>query len=291
MSTPIYPHDTLTAVTRRDVLKTLSAGALVLVVPSIGVSAALKGALINHISYMSTDYKKTRDFYVDLLGFQASDEDDKQLYIWAGNELISAKNTPAATTPRMDHLGLTVDPWNAVDVQAVLKGRGLPATMSANDPHDPAGPNQSIFTRDPFGYTVQLGPKGMEQKPAPVASHSPLKAVGVNHLSYQCADYTKVRNFYTELLGATVSKDDGKQAYLWFGDAYIVVRNNADGSPRPLIYHFGWTLANWDNQRVIDELKKRGLEAQPDANKLSVMTKDLNGYPLQLCSKDLEKHP
>ncbi len=276
---------------RREVLKTLSLGALAAVVPGMPAATALKGTLINHISYESVDYKKTRDFYIDLLGFQVSDEDDKQLYVWAGAALISAKNKPAAKTPSMDHLGITVDPWNSENVQAALKERGLPARQASGDPHDPTGPNQTIFTRDPFGYNVQLGPKDLEQKPAPVPSHAPLKAVGINHVSYQCADYQKVRDFYKDLLGVLVSNDDGKQAYLWFGDAYIVVRNNADHSPKPVIDHFGWTVANWDASRVVDTLKKRGLEASPDAKGLSVMTKDLNGYPLQLCSKDLEKRP
>src|SRR5215467_4585176 len=153
---------------RRRFLKTIAIGTVAAGIPRTASAANLKGTLINHISYQSADYHKTRDFYVDLFGFQASDEDDKQLYIWAGDALISAKNTPAARIPLMDHLGITVDPWNPAAVEAALKERSLPVRRSAGDPHDPAGPNQSIFTRDPFGYTVQLGPKDMEKKPAPV---------------------------------------------------------------------------------------------------------------------------
>jgi hypothetical protein len=39
------------------------------------------------------------------------------------------------------------------------------------------------------------------------------------------------------------------------------------------------------------ELKKRGLEARPDATGKSILTKDLNGFPLQLCSQDLVRRP
>src|SRR5438105_1581898 len=120
---------------RRQVLKGLALGMAATGMPTAAVAKSLRGTLINHISYQSTDYKKTRDFYVDLLGFQASDEDDKQLYIWAGDALISAKNTPAARTPVMDHLGITVDPWDLNAVQAALKERGLMARMSSNDSH------------------------------------------------------------------------------------------------------------------------------------------------------------
>jgi catechol 2,3-dioxygenase-like lactoylglutathione lyase family enzyme len=274
---------------RRQLLKNIAIGAAVAGVPALGAAKGLHGTLINHVSYQSADYKKTRDFYVDLFGFQLSEEDDKQLYLWAGDALISAKNTPVAQAPSIDHFGLTVDPWDLNTVEGALKERGLIARVSRNDPHDSSG--KSAFTRDPNGYNLQLGAKDLEIKPAPFASRASMKAVGINHISYQCADYKKTRDFYAELLGVPVSKDDGKQAYLWFGDAFMVVRNSADGNIKPIIDHVAWTLADWDKDRISAELKKHGLEARADAAGKSIMTKDLNGYPLQLCSKDLEKRP
>ena len=247
---------------RRQFLKNIAIGTAAISLPARGAGASLKGTAINHVSYQSHDYKKTRDFYVDLFGFQLSDKDDKQLYLWAGDALISAKNTPTTQAPFIDHFGLTVEPWDLKSVEAALKQRGLMARVSRNDPHD--AQEKSAFTRDPNGYNLQLGARDLEIKPAAVASRAPLKAVGINHISYQCADYRKTRDFYVELLGAAVSKDDGKQAHLWFGDAFIVVRNSADGSTRPLIDHVAWTLADWDIDRVSGELKKHGLDARPD---------------------------
>jgi catechol 2,3-dioxygenase-like lactoylglutathione lyase family enzyme len=273
---------------RRQLMKKIAAGTLA-ALPGFGAGKRLSGTAINHVSYESTDYKKTRDFYVGLFGFQVSEEDDKQLYLWAGDSLISAKNTPKVVAPRIDHFGLTVDPWDLSSVEAALNERRLIARVSRNDPHD--AQQKSAFTRDPNGYTLQLGAKDLETRPAPIASRAPLKAVAVNHISYQCADYKKTRDFYSELLGVAVSNDDGKQAYLWFGDAFMVVRNSPDGSKQPLIDHVAWTLADWDKDRVTAELKKHGLDARPDAAGKSIMTKDLNGYPLQLCSYDLEKRP
>ncbi|HVB38458.1 MAG TPA: VOC family protein, partial [Vicinamibacterales bacterium] len=79
---------------RRQLLKVLAAAAAVAGLPSLALAESLKGTLINHVSYESADYNKTRDFYRDLFGFQVSDEDDRQLFLWAGDALISAKNTP-----------------------------------------------------------------------------------------------------------------------------------------------------------------------------------------------------
>lgn len=53
--------------------------------------------------------------------------------------------------------------------------------------------------------------------PAVAAEGQGFKAVTVNHISYQVADYTKTRDFYRDLLGMTVSHDDGKQCYMSFG--------------------------------------------------------------------------
>jgi catechol 2,3-dioxygenase-like lactoylglutathione lyase family enzyme len=271
---------------RRQLLKNIAITA-VAGLPALGAGKGLRGTAINHVSYQSADYKKTRDFYIDLLGFQVSDEDDKQLYLWAGDTLISAKNSPATKVPVIDHFGFTVEPWDLESVEAALKERGLMVRVSRNDPHDAAG--KSAFTRDPNGYNLQLCARDLETKPAPASSRAPLKAVGIDHISYQCADYGKTRDFYTELLGVPVSKDDGQQAYLRFGDAFMVVRNGASGSAAPLIDHVAWRLADWDRDRVSAELKKHGLEARPDATGQSIATTDINGYPLLLCGTELKK--
>jgi len=277
---------------RRHFLGSLALGAIASGLHAEAAPTPLKGTAINHISYQSADYDKTRDFYVDLLGFQVSDEDDKQLYLWAGNRdmVISAKHSPPTTAPRMDHFGFTLEDYDMPTVKASLQDRGLPATLSQGDPHDPDGKNKTVFTRDPNGYTVQLCPSwDATGKPAPVVSHSPMKAVGINHFSYQCADYKKTLDFYVQLLDAKVSSDDGKQAYLWLGDSFVWFRNSTSGSARPLIDYFAWTVADWNANKVAAELKHRSLEAQIDPNGKSVLTKDLNGYPLLLCSKDFAK--
>ena len=273
------------ALSRRQLLKTLAFGAGIAARATRLIAArSLRGAAINHVSYASADYRKTRDFYVDLFGFQLSEEDDKQLYLWAGDALISAKNTPAVHEPFIDHFGLTVAPWDLQVVEAVLQERGLIARVSRNDPHDTQG--KSAFTRDPNGFNLQLGAPDLEVRPAPAATRAPLQAIGVNHISYLCRDYKTTRDFYTDLLGVPVSNDDGKQAYLWFGEAFMVIRNSADATAKPAIDHVAWTLANWDPRRISAALKQHGLTAQPDASGKSILTEDVNGYPLELCSHD-----
>ena len=277
------------ALSRRQLLQFVTVAIAGARLTPLAAARRLSGTAINHVSYASTDYKKTRDFYVDLLGFQVSEEDDKQLYLWAGDALISAKNTPAIQAPFIDHFGLTVDPWDLSSVEAILRERGLPARVSRNDPHDTQG--KSAFTKDVNGFNLQLGARDLETRPAPAAARAALKAVGLNHISYMCADYRKTRDFYADLLGVSVSHDDGTQAYLWFGDAFMVVKNGGGGGAPAVVDHVAWTLANWDVRRVSDTLKAHGLDARPDAGGNSILTTDVNAYPLQLCSRDLVNKP
>jgi len=116
------------------------------------------------------------------------------------------------------------------------------------------------------------------------------KAVTVNHISYQVADYTKTRDFYVDLLGMKVACDDGKnQCYLNFGNTFLLPRNirpGRGGEERkpPIVDHIAYTIEDWDKDRVGDELKRRGLNPTPDTDN-SYHVKDPDGFNLQISGK------
>jgi catechol 2,3-dioxygenase-like lactoylglutathione lyase family enzyme len=111
------------------------------------------------------------------------------------------------------------------------------------------------------------------------------KAVTVNHISYQVADYAKTRDFYADLFGMKVSHDDGKQCFLAFGDTFLIPRNHDSNTPR--IDHIAYTIDNWDKNAVEAELKRRGLDPQPDTEN-SFHVKDPNGFDLQISGKEMK---
>jgi Glyoxalase/Bleomycin resistance protein/Dioxygenase superfamily len=47
---------------------------------------------VNHISYEVNDYKKVRDFYVDLLGMKVTEDDGKQCRLVFGNNMLIPRN-------------------------------------------------------------------------------------------------------------------------------------------------------------------------------------------------------
>jgi hypothetical protein len=71
----------------------------------------------------------------------------------------------------------------------------------------------------------------------------------------------------------------------------MVVRSHPDRRARPVVDRVAWTLADWDPNRVLAVLKSHGLDAGQDALGKSILTKDLNGYPLELCRRDLASKP
>jgi catechol 2,3-dioxygenase-like lactoylglutathione lyase family enzyme len=121
--------------------------------------------------------------------------------------------------------------------------------------------------------------------PTVAADGKGFKAITVNHISYQVADYAKIRDFYADLLGMKVSQDDGKQCFLSFGDTFIIPRNRPTGTPR--IDHIAYTIDNWNKDAVEAELKRRGLQPRPDT-KNSFHVKDPEGFDLQISGKEMK---
>jgi catechol 2,3-dioxygenase-like lactoylglutathione lyase family enzyme len=123
--------------------------------------------------------------------------------------------------------------------------------------------------------------------PAVGADGKGFKAVTVNHISYQVADYAKTRDFYAELLGMGVKQDTGRQCYLTFGDSFLLPRNARAGAATPRIDHVAYTIETWDKDAVEAELRRRGMEPRPDTPD-SFHVKDPDGFDLQISGKNMK---
>jgi catechol 2,3-dioxygenase-like lactoylglutathione lyase family enzyme len=113
------------------------------------------------------------------------------------------------------------------------------------------------------------------------------KAVTVNHISYQVADYAKTRDFYVDLLGMKVSGDTGRQCNLSFGDTFLLPRNARQGVQTPHVDHIAYTIETWNQADVKAELERRGLTAREDTVN-SYHVKDPDGFDLQISGKDMK---
>jgi catechol 2,3-dioxygenase-like lactoylglutathione lyase family enzyme len=163
--------------------------------------------------------------------------------------------------------------------------------------------------------------------PSPAAGgRGTLRTLLVNHISYGCPDYRPARDFYSEVMGMELAtpapnpNNNGRpvtQATLTIGtrgttppgspagtpNPFIIVRNGrgtqepgggirgGEAMPPPpvkaVIDHIAYTIADWDQKRVLEILKKRGLRArnmteprEDTVNSYHVM--DPHGYDVQI---------
>jgi catechol 2,3-dioxygenase-like lactoylglutathione lyase family enzyme len=120
------------------------------------------------------------------------------------------------------------------------------------------------------------------------------KALGVDHISYQVSDYKRTRDFYVDLLGMTVSRENANfsSCELTFGDSMLVVRNRPaqpEQSSTPRVDHFSFRVEDWETDRVKAELERRGFKPRLDTggptgppNYASFHVEDPDGFDLQI---------
>ena len=138
---------------RRQLIKSLSftAAAAAGIAPATQAAAKpLEALYVNHISYEVPDYKKVRDFYVDLLGMKVTEDDGKGCRLVFGNNILIPRTRGAGGPGRVDHIAYTITNWDAEkeNIEADLKRRGLEYRGSAKT---------SFQVKDPGGLGVQFG--------------------------------------------------------------------------------------------------------------------------------------
>ena len=143
----------------------------------------------------------------------------------------------------------------------------------------------------------------------------------LDHISFAVTDYRRSAAFYRDLMGWTVSNDNGtSQATLDInGIGEIIIRNRrepnssaaagapgsaapagagaagasgAAGGQRPpvtgVVNHISWGIEPWDTQKVEAELKRRGLNPRPDMvgdDFKSYHVLDPDGWDLQISNQ------
>jgi catechol 2,3-dioxygenase-like lactoylglutathione lyase family enzyme len=116
---------------------------------------------LDHISYQVTDYKRTRDFYADLMGMKVTDDNGiSQVQLHFGDAMLLARNRrqrpgePVDPNPKplVDHIAYAIDNWDTDRVKAELERRGLKPRLDTG-----GGPNYvSFHVPDPDGFDLQI---------------------------------------------------------------------------------------------------------------------------------------
>src|SRR5262245_31337945 len=185
-----------------------------------------------------------------------------------------------------------------------IAAASIAAILSASLTTSPTALAQGRCMR---GYGTQGCP--LDEKTAtapikPVFEPTGWTTIGLDHITWQVADYKSEAAFYVALMGWTLRSDDGTQAVLDIGNwGTAIFKQRAatpadagaapaggggrgrGGASNATVTSFCFDIAPWDAKTVEAELKKRGLTpiAENDGKGFeSFHVKDPDGFDLQI---------
>ena len=154
---------------RRQLIQSLALAAVAAAAPADAAAQGQRGfrtTRLDHLSYQVGDYKRTRDFYSDLMGMSVVGDDGKgycQLQygeshgVGARARSFIGVRTRAADAPagRFDHVAFSIDDWDTDRVKGELERRGLKPRLQPGGAGDT--PNYvSFHVEDPDGVGIQI---------------------------------------------------------------------------------------------------------------------------------------
>jgi len=293
-------------------------------IPPVFAPTGWRTVSLDHLTFDVADYQKEAAFYIALMGWKLRSDDGKQAVLDVGTwGSVIFRQVPAETfaAPAAAAGGggrgrrepvqavvksfcFGIEPWNAREVDAQLRKRGLSPVADNDDKGF-----ESFHVSDPDGFDLQIGNlNGLTRarKTPPTATLKeplPFQATGwgtvwLDHFSFGVSNYKKSTSFYTNLLGWKETYDEGSQNECLIGDVGdIIIRGGnplAPGAPAREsrgIDHISFGIQPWDTDGVKAELEKRGLRAQIDTSTgddihvaafKSYHTSTPNGYNLQI---------
>lgn len=136
-----------------------------------------------------------------------------------------------------------------------------------------------------------------------VDEKKPLKAISINHISFQSPDHAKQAAFYGDLLGLPVVDDKpGISSLIKVGETTLIFQDLGlrraggvqHGTDKPGVDHISYTIADWDGDSEIEnlmaaELKSRNLAAdkgQRPGKSTHFTVKDPIGLGLEVGGKN-----
>jgi catechol 2,3-dioxygenase-like lactoylglutathione lyase family enzyme len=155
-----------------------------------------KTVFLDHISFQVSDYKRSTDFYTDLMGWKVLNDTGTQANIdingiggiiirnrrrpadasanppaqqparsdSAGAGATSAQPSRPPVTGVVDHISWGIEPWDTETVRAELLKRGLtPREDTGNRGSMETSPFKSFHVRDPDGWDLQISNQTKEK--------------------------------------------------------------------------------------------------------------------------------
>ena len=276
---------------------------------------------VNHLNLTSSNYARSRDFYVDLFGMRVAWDDGRQCALEFGsltspNGIYIRPLTKSGEKPTIGHMAFGIPNFMSqkAAMKAELERRGIRNVRPDGEVgwscNDPAGYPLNIWVpeKDKAMFPGAAGPcavgtsekcvaawKAGEKnvKAAPNPSGKGFHATGFSFIVLNVPDVAKERDFYRDLLGMKVIYDKpegpGAACFLRFGQNTLQLRKLSNPAAESYCNEFGLAIENYDVNAVEAELKRRGLKSKPDS-KLSWSITDPDGYRIGVSGATFSEH-
>ena len=108
---------------------------------------------VDHVVLHVVDVQRAKKFYTDVLGMTVYREDDRQVFLHAGQQGVALfekeGGAPLTAGNDLNHLALNVASGTYETLKAELEGHGVTVTGRP-------GEDRCIYFRDPDGHRLQL---------------------------------------------------------------------------------------------------------------------------------------
>ena len=111
-------------------------------------------------------------------------------------------------------------------------------------------------------------------------SPSTFKATGLNHVALAVTDLARSRDFYTNLLGMRVHREDAGSCFLTFGNNFVALfRRNQAGMD-----HYCYSVEGYDAHKAAQRLGEQNLESRVRGDR--IYFDDPDGLTVQLAAAE-----
>jgi catechol 2,3-dioxygenase-like lactoylglutathione lyase family enzyme len=246
----------------------------------------------NHVTLTVSDLKRSIDFYQGLFGFPVQGRQGSAtaaLRIGSGPQHLGLTSNPSSgdRTPRIDHMCVGIDNFNAERVLKVLASHGVPtagergamkAQVRIRTP-EAGGATQGtpeVYVGDPDGIILQLqdptycagsGPLGnMCSAPEPSPKRGLFTIKGYSHCTLFSTNRQRSNQFYQQLFGMGVRSYQGPTAPMLAIGSGVEFLGASDSPSNPAqsrpgsINHFCMNLDAFDPNRCVKALESYGIK-------------------------------
>ena len=284
--------------------------------PSDAPRGLARATAVNHLSYAVTDYARTRDFYVEMLGMKVAWDNGRMCSVEFGDpakpEGIYIVPVKPGEKAAVNHIGYSVEnfPANKEKIAAELTRQKIKFKADTEwgwTLDDRAGymihfisetgifPGASdpcaIINSDKCKGAEAVGLKNLAAAPKP--SGRGFKATAFSHIVLCVDDIVKTRDWYEQMFSMRPiyykAEEPNAQAMLRFGNNTLYLRNIKRPGGKPYVEHFAFEIENYDQDRVEAELKSRGYKPVPDS-KLGWTIQDPEGMRIEIAGRGLPEY-